>query len=496
MRPEDILGLYSYNSLRTIARLREYPLGSLRRPDLIVALAERLFAPDEVPRMLDALAPGEEAALRAVQSGGGRLARASLVDALLDQGLIDPPQPARPRETVDRIPPTTRRFDELCARLTARGLLFSEPKPEGTLAGPHDLAPGLVVFVPSPVLEAMRQRFAASPSVSAESRTDAQADVAEGSSQLIRGRLIVQPSYSLLVLPPLDEATLLRLGGLAETVSVAEVAEFRLTQAALFHAVERGETVASVIAFLEERSEAPLPQNVRYSLDAWSRAFEQVRVFHGAAIVEGAPELLDVVQADPHVALLVVRRLSRERVLLRDAVAAEHALSALGELPLVIRYDSGRRSDRISVSAEGVITLSATHDLLLPIALRRLAEPRADGHYQVVQDRVRAAVESAPDGLTGILKWLRTHADDIPAELLTRLRVWALPPDAVRLEQPLLLHMPRELLAELRALPELAPLLADEYRPPAALVQVLPEQREALLAALAARGIILAPPSD
>ncbi|MBV9791080.1 MAG: helicase-associated domain-containing protein [Chloroflexi bacterium] len=488
MRPEDILILYTFNSLRTIARVREYPLSALRRSELISALAERLFDPSELQRMLALLGERERATLIAVVEAGGRLASDELAHFLLEQGVVESVGPARPRETIDRIAPTTRRFDEICARLTAYGLLFSEPKAGGTLAGPHDLSPGQVLFVPGPVFDLVR-RLEQAPAAEQPSRPAQDAHQSPAVEPQIRGRLIVQPSYQLLLLPPLDDSSLQRLREFSETVRVAEVAEFKLTQAALFRAVQQGTTVADVIAFLETRSEQPLPQNVHYTLGSWSRVFEQVRVYADAVLVEGAAELLDRLQVDERLAALVIRRLTPQRLLLRNGALVEQTLALLDELPLVTPYTTAHSRLQFSIDADGVLTPHPTADLLLPIRLRRVAEPRADGRFQLTPERVRSAVAATPDGLTGVLKWLRTHGGDLPADLLARLKIWALPKDSVALEQPLLLRLPADLLADLRAIPELGSLLGNEYRPEAAVVQVAPQHRERLLDVLSALDI-------
>jgi hypothetical protein len=492
MRPEDILTLYTFNSLRTVTRMREYPFGALRRPELISALAERLFDPQEIQRILTLLSERERDTLNAVVAAGGRLASDELAHLLLEQGVIETVGPARPRETIDRIPATTRRFDEICARLTAYGLLFSEPKAGGTLAGPHDLSPGQVLFVPGPIFDLVRRRTEtpATPVVQ-PARSEVTADTAL--PEQIRGRLIIQPSYQVLLLPPLDEPSLQRLRETAETVHVAEVAEFKLTQAALFRAVQRGETVAEFISFLETRSEQPLPQNVRYTLTAWGRAFEQVLLYADAVLLEGTADLLDQLQAEPTLAPLVIRRLGPQRLLLNHAAAVEQALAALNELPLVIHYDAELSRAQFTIDSDGTIMLNpATADLLLPVRLRRMAEPRDDSRFQLTPQRVREAVEATPDGLTGVLKWLRTNGGELPADLVARLRIWALPQDAITLEQPLLLRLPPELLADLRAIPELAPLLTNEYRPEAVVVHIAPQHREQLLHVL--RGLDIAVP--
>lgn len=490
MRPEDILILYTFNSLRTIARTREYPLSALRRSDLISALAERLFDLSEIQRTLALLGEWERATLSVVVEAGGRLASDELAHFLLEQGVVTNVGPPRPRETIDRIAPTTRRFDEICARLTAHGLLFSEPKAGGTLAGPHDLSPGQVLFVPGPVFELVR-RLGQEPTADQPANPALDTQRSPVVEQQIRGRLIVQPSYQLLLLPPLDDSSLQRLREFSETVHIAEVAEFKLTQAALFRAVQQGTTVADVIAFLEQRSEQPLPQNVHYTLGSWARVFEQVRIYADAVLVEGTADLLDRLQADARLAALVIRRLTPQRLLLKNGVLVEHVLAALDELPLVIPYAAAASRLQFSIDADGILTPNSAADLLLPLRLRRVTAPLADGRFQLTPERIRSAVAATPDGLTGVLKWLRTHGGELPADLLARLKIWALPKDSVALEQPLLLRLPADLLADLRAIPELGPLLGNEYRPETAVVQVAPQNRERLLHVLSALDIVV-----
>lgn len=491
MRPDDILTLYSLNSLRTVARTREYGFAALRRPELITALAARLLEPAELGRMVNALGASERTALEIIVRAGGRLTHNAFAEALLERGVIDNVGPQRSRETIDRIAPTTRNFEELCARLTARGLLFSEPHVAGTLAGLYDLGPGSVLFAPGPVLDALQQSHEQSVARSSGEPPAVDAPPTAELQPVVRGRLIVQPSYSLLVLPPLDEPTLERLNSFAEPVRQAEVAEFTLTQPALYAAVARGIAVVDVIDFLEQRSEQPLPQNVRYTLESWNRAFNQVQIVQHVALLEGLDTIVDQLQAMSELTPFVLRRLAPNRLLLWDAKGVEHVLAGLGELPFAINY-VGDIGTPLQVTADGIITQdSDTSHLLLPIALRRIAEPLADGSFQLTPQTVRAAVAEAPDGLTGIIKWLRTYARELPAELVARLKLWALPPTDVVLEQPLLLRLPRDLLADLRVFPELARLLADEYQPQAALIRISPETRAELVAALRERGLSL-----
>ncbi len=685
MRAADLLAPYSFNSLRTIARTRGFRFDGLRRVDLIEAMAGSLFDPAELSRVIAGLHRHDSTVLAALSRLGGRASLGTLGKAVAEHG-IDLSASSRPRESLDRIAPETRRFDEICARLTANGLLFSESEARAPLAVPLNLNPGATLVAPGAVLQALalhnaptapqepprllladggsawieelwqyatligEQRLEVDPATGLLSPPSLgqvleafEADVAGrdessfsrlwllrcllislGIAQLrggrlilqggkgffehdrseravlllaayrremawvelrdldlaiapgwrdylvasllkqagpdwqpvevppppaseeepweifttaallgplrwfglvdlelvddhvgrsrwtdlglfvagraprletIRGRLIVQPSFSILLLPPFDDATLARLDVIAERVRIGETAEWRLTHARWHAAIEQGHSATELAHWLAERGGTALPQNVSYTLAEWARLGRQAVLWETASVILGAPEELDRLSASPELSPLVVMRAAPDRLLLRDGAAVEKTLVALGETPLVQRYDRPFAGFSISVSEEGVISLvrrgaASGGNLLVPIALERFCRPLGGGRYQIDPDRLRHAIVQSPDGVTGILHFLRANARSLPPAIVTRLKVLGQPASLV-IERPLLLRLPAEQLEILRSDPELAPLLGRQYAPGETVLEVADDDAELLWSLLGKRGIQL-----
>lgn len=494
MRAVDLLAAYSFNSLRTIARTRGYAFDRLRRAELLDALGGLLFDPREIARAVDAAGLREREILRVMVSLGGRATAAELMAAVARHG-IEAATATRPRESLDRISPDTVRFDELCAQLTARGLLFSDSDERGPLAQPLNLNPGATLIVPGPILAALAGADSpSSPSASLPARP------APSEPEIVRGRLIVQPSFTLLLLPPFDEVTVSRLDAVADRVRSEETLEWRLAEERWKAAVHANKAGPALVEWLAERAGAPLPQNVSYTLQEWSRQACQVVLWQNAAVITGPAEMLDRLAALPDVAALALDRPAPDRLVLSSGPAAQRALAAAGENVLERRYDRPARRAQIHVSADGVIEIArqgkqAAGNLLVPIVLARFCEPSGDGRYRLDRDRWQRAVANMPDGVTGLLQWLRVQAQSLPPALVTRLKLWA-DPAPIRLDQPLLLRLRPEHLSVLRADPEIAPLLGDDYAPDDALVVVDDAAVIGLRALFAARGIELSLDAD
>ncbi len=125
------------------------------------------------------------------------------------------------------------------------------------------------------------------------------------------GRLVLQPNFEALALPPLREALLCFLDQVAERQSLDQVALYRLTRKRWLHALQQGHSAANLIARLEQVAEAPLPQNMRYTLLEWERQAQRIRLYRGVALLEVQDAaVLDALLADAAVAALIRRRLT------------------------------------------------------------------------------------------------------------------------------------------------------------------------------------------
>ena len=165
-------------------------------------------------------------------------------------------------------------------------------------------------------------------------------DWPEALTETAPGRLVIQPNFEMLALPPVREATLLLLDQIAEREALDQVARYRLTRERWVLALQAGASAAALIERLEHKAEVELPQNMRYSLLEWERQAQRVRVYRGVALLEVEDAaLLDTWLADPDLASFILRRLTPTAALVDKQRLTQFSSALLehGQLPRVIR---------------------------------------------------------------------------------------------------------------------------------------------------------------
>ncbi len=150
------------------------------------------------------------------------------------------------------------------------------------------------------------------------------------------GRLVIQPNFEALALPPLRESLLCFLDQCAERQSLDQVALYHLTRERWLRALRAGTSAANLIERLEQMAAAPLPQNMRYSLLEWERQAQRIRLYRGVALLEVQDAaLLDSLLADAALATLILRRLTPTAALVdrQQLPRLYRALLGRGHLP-------------------------------------------------------------------------------------------------------------------------------------------------------------------
>jgi hypothetical protein len=154
------------------------------------------------------------------------------------------------------------------------------------------------------------------------------------------GRVVIQPNFEVLALPPLREALLYFLDGVTERQSLDQVALYRLTRERWLSALQQGIDAAQLIEQLEALAQAPMPQNMRYTLLEWERQAQQIRLHREVALLEVQDAaLLDALLADATLAPLLLRRLTPTAALVegRRLSLLYQALLERGQLPRKVR---------------------------------------------------------------------------------------------------------------------------------------------------------------
>jgi hypothetical protein len=313
----------------------------------------------------------------------------------------------------------------------------------------------------------------------------------------VQGRLIVQPTFHVLLYPPISEDRLALLDRVADRLRLEQVAEYRLTRDSLYRARQQHElTSEAVVAILEEASGMPLPQNVAYTLLEWGQAQNRIRLHEGLTLFRVAqPKQLDQLLATPSTAGLIERRLSETAALVAraDQAALEQALLAAGQLALVYQSPNDLQigGDWIEIDESGLILLKTqAPSIYLRSALRRFCLESEAG-LLLNEALVRQAFADGL-GLDDLLAQLRLWCKEpLPKPIEGLLSKWAGLYGEARVARPTLLLLENQQMAE-RLLhdPELAGLIKP-YRPAEVTLEIDPARLDELKQLLEARFLSL-----
>jgi len=316
-------------------------------------------------------------------------------------------------------------------------------------------------------------------------------------------QLVVQPNYELIVLDATTNlATLSRLDDFAERLTLDRAATYRLTRDSLVRGLDKGLAGADLLDFLERESRAPVPQNVRYSVEEWVRAFERIHVRRGAhLLVAETSSELDRWFADEQIGKLLGERLSPTVALARSVrrETLESLLTKRGHEPRTVDYQRPR-SGSVRVVQPDIIDLDRRRDE--PYVRYRLgqfasAESVAPGHDKHLRFRISAESIQRSVNLGSPAQSIITYLEGIsggvlPAEMKLRIRGWSGQYSKGALKPVVAISCPIELAWEdLLVVPEVKQALVMVPDPDIGLFR--PELVDSMVAALAGIGIKIEP---
>ncbi|MGQ9840973.1 MAG: helicase-associated domain-containing protein [Anaerolineae bacterium] len=308
------------------------------------------------------------------------------------------------------------------------------------------------------------------------------------------GRVVLQPNFRIFAFDPISDSVLARLDSFATRLNAERAIEYELTRDSVYRAQLAGQTTAEIAAWLEQITNAPLPQNVARSLEEWQVAFEQITVRPAVGWIEVAgPELAEELLSLPELQAALIKRVTPTGLMVQaDKIAAvEKALLAAGELPLRIRRANTVRSGSVIVTAEGqVLPAGPLTDFYTRVVLAQFAERSGEG-WHITPATVAHAAGRGMDA-AAILSHLADLAQTkIPETLQTQIKTWSRHYGTARITTLTLVQFrDHETLDELRQDPELMRLL-QPFHPEAklGLATVATQHREKLKTLLAARGM-------
>ncbi|MGC9467233.1 MAG: helicase-associated domain-containing protein [Anaerolineae bacterium] len=266
-------------------------------------------------------------------------------------------------------------------------------------------------------------------------------------------QVILQPDFQMLAMGPVPLRVLANLERFAAREKIDEtVVTYRLTRDEAYQAFQRGESVESILTYLEEATEQPAPQNVRRSLEEWSQQHERIVLRRKISVMQvRSAELLDGLLED-EVLRDHLHRLDDTIAWLRPE-DIEKVENRLFELEILAARSKGPKEDlpnSLRWKADDLETRSALPSLYVTGTLRRIAEPNQE-RWQITPETLEKAITLGADPLEIIEMLEAMTGRPLPEDWTRRIKAWSKYYGDSQTAQVRLLRLARpEALEELR----------------------------------------------
>jgi hypothetical protein len=309
------------------------------------------------------------------------------------------------------------------------------------------------------------------------------------------GRVVVQPNFQVVAMEPIAENVLTTLDEFSQFEGGDHALTYRLTRESVYRGQRAGWDAARIIAYLEDTTHAPLPQNVKRSLEEWQSLHERVTFWRGVSLVQAEDAAtLDELLANGALASRLGRRAGDQVALPATRENAQNVGAALREagwLPILTRRDQTDAPASVVADDEGNVTLvHRTPSIYAYEGIEPFAERVDTRHARITPASVAAATRQNISVPTMIARLRQVHRGEIPAKLIARLKAWGKYYGGAKLGTLTLIEFRDEQArGELLADPELKPYLTrfDAGARPLALVQS--DALERVQALLEERGV-------
>jgi hypothetical protein len=312
--------------------------------------------------------------------------------------------------------------------------------------------------------------------------------------------VVVQPNFQIFAFEPTGEDVLFTLDRLALRIRAEQVVEYHLTRESVYAAQRSGMETAAIVDFLERVASAPLPQNVRRSLEEWGAQHDRIVVRRSTPLIHTLDEgTLDALYADPELSRLLGRRLAPTVALVpADHLDTVHdrliraGASGQSALPALTEGDDAWGTPAIRVDATGRITFQQRlPSIYVRKALRPFADEGTDGTWQLTPKSLRRGAKARLKAEDMIETLETLHVGPLPEEVPALVRRWAKNWGRGALLDVVLLQVTRpEVMADLLADPEIKRYLQPVSAAPT-LATVTPRHAERVRSLLEERGMDL-----
>ncbi len=308
------------------------------------------------------------------------------------------------------------------------------------------------------------------------------------------GRVVLQPNFRIFAFDPISDNVLARLDSFANRLNAERAIEYDLSRESVYRAQLAGQSAPEIAAWLEQVTRAPLPQNVARTLAEWQAAFERIVVRTQVGWIEAAaPELVDVLLADPGVQGAIVKRATPTGLIVRSGKMGlvERALLAASELPERSARADAAQPGSIIVTDDGTVRpAQPAPSLYVHGALQPFTEWIENG-WRITPASISRAAANGTDAAAILAQLASMAAAPIPSGLQGRIKTWSKHYGSASIATVTLVQLrDQDTLDELLRDPELARVLKP-FAPAAklGLASIAADKVEHVRTLLAARGV-------
>ncbi len=268
------------------------------------------------------------------------------------------------------------------------------------------------------------------------------------------GQVVLQPDFQLFALGPVPLPRLLQIERLTvrEKVQPASIG-YRLTRDSVYQALLHGTTVQEILAFLQDVTEQPVPQNVARTLYEWGAQHERITVHRQIMVIDvESPELMQRLLADSVLGALL--QPVDERTAYAPVAEKRRISRRLWDLELLPAVSSGPGEDlphSLRWEEDALVPRVPLPSLYVVGTLRRFAQRQDDGKWALTAESVREGARAGLDAdeMAALLEQMT--GEPVPVEWEKRLKAWARHyGEALTAEVRLLRFESQEVLTELR----------------------------------------------
>ena len=148
---------------------------------------------------------------------------------------------------------------------------------------------------------------------------------------------MVTPDFEVVLFPTGDDDELVHdLDRFCQREAFDSILRFRLTDEGVRRALRGGLSLVRLLGVLENHARAPIPQNVRFSIEDWAKRAGLLRLDADLRLVGDEPEVLARLQTDPGARKYVRKRIDERTLQLGGRVTPRRLQALLRELDYLV----------------------------------------------------------------------------------------------------------------------------------------------------------------